>query len=249
MPNILSDLSIDEISLVDEPACQERDPVTGRKIRRAVVAIYKRDSGPTNNTEFKKEQPTMEFEQILKGAITREQVCEVVRKHAVELAREQGCSIATAEAAIWKRHPSAYEAYESSPLPVARQQAIPLAQVTEAEVELDKRARQVMKRDNIGYPQAASKVLVDDPSLYTRYCEEVAAGQTVTAPDPAHSPVEVDYFMKRAAEAEADSVCANCDAPVESDHAYCPTCGSDLSAQRETAKSKAKAKAQAKKRP
>lgn len=42
MPNILSDLVIGECSLVDHPANSSIDPRTGRKVERAVVALYKR---------------------------------------------------------------------------------------------------------------------------------------------------------------------------------------------------------------
>jgi hypothetical protein len=44
MPNILRDLTVDEVSLVDNPANSEIDPLTGRKIPRATVAVWKRDA-------------------------------------------------------------------------------------------------------------------------------------------------------------------------------------------------------------
>jgi hypothetical protein len=47
-PNILTDLRVDELSLVTEPACAWTDPVTGRKTPLARVAIWKMDdSGDT----------------------------------------------------------------------------------------------------------------------------------------------------------------------------------------------------------
>jgi hypothetical protein len=44
MAQLLSDLSINEVSLVDRPANSEIDPITGQKVARARVALYKRDS-------------------------------------------------------------------------------------------------------------------------------------------------------------------------------------------------------------
>src|ERR1043165_5917188 len=51
MPQILSDLSISEVSLVDRPANAETDPLTGKKIPRAVVALWKRDGGTPTPTQ------------------------------------------------------------------------------------------------------------------------------------------------------------------------------------------------------
>ena len=92
--------------------------------------------------------------------------------------------------------------------------------------------------DGLQYPQACSKVLTDDPSLYSQYCRELAAGETVTAPDPSKLDVPVEYFQKVAKAAEDAGVCAECDGAVDDDDKYCAACGSDLSAQRETAKGK-----------
>lgn len=239
MPNELHSLTVEEISLVDNPSNASIDPRTKRKTRHAVVAFYKRDNEPRTNDQ--KEQ--FMFERILKSeTVTRDQIVEAVTKRATEIATEHDCSVAIAERIVWEEHPELVAKYESAPKAVnphrpARQMC---HDVTEAEIELDTRARKIMKRDGIQYPQACSKVLTDDPSLYTKYCDELAAGQTFTAPEPSRSDVSVDYFRKRAAEAEGDGVCAECDAPVDADDAYCAACGSDLAAQRTTTKSKAK---------
>lgn len=44
MPQNLRQLTIDEVSLVDRPANSSIDPATGRKVPRARIAIFKRDS-------------------------------------------------------------------------------------------------------------------------------------------------------------------------------------------------------------
>ena len=239
MPNELHSLTVDEISLVDNPSCASTDPRTKKKVRHALVAFYKRDNDPRTSDQ----KENYMFSRILKSeTVTRDQLVAAVQKRASEIATEHDCSVAIAESIIWKEHPELVAKYEATPKSVnprrpARQMC---HDVTEAEIELDTRARKIMKRDGLQYPQACSKVLTDDPGLYTRYCAEIAAGQTFTAPEPSRSDVEVDYFRKRAAEAEGDGVCAECDSDVDSDAAYCASCGTDLSAQRETAKSKSK---------
>jgi hypothetical protein len=242
MPNELRSLQIDEISLVDVCANASTDPKTGKKTPHARVAFFKRDSDPRTNQQ--KEQYM--FEKILKSeTVTRDQIVAAVQKRAAEIAREHDCSVAIAEKIIWEEHPELVQKYEATPKAInSRRPAPQLAQITMAEVELDKRARRIMKADNIGYPAAASKALCADPSLYKQYLDELAAGQTVIAPDPSRLDVPLDYVIKRATEAEADGVCAECDAPVDSDDSYCAACGSDLAAQHAT-----KAKRAPKKRP
>jgi hypothetical protein len=132
---------------------------------------------------------------------------------------------------VWS---DAYAAYEAAPLPVARRPAPPLVQITQAEIELDKRARVVQKADNIGYPQACSKVLTADPSLYKKYVDETAAATTFLVPEPQSLDVPVEFFHKRAKQAAADGVCHNCDSPIDDDDAYCASCGADLASQHAT---------------
>ena len=44
MPQKLNALTVNEVSLVDNPSCAERDPRTGRLVKRATVAFFKRDA-------------------------------------------------------------------------------------------------------------------------------------------------------------------------------------------------------------
>lgn len=48
MPQKLTGLQINEVSLVDRPANSEEDPVTGAKIPRARIALFKRDDSSDN---------------------------------------------------------------------------------------------------------------------------------------------------------------------------------------------------------
>lgn len=52
MPNQLSHIHLDEVSLVDHPANAEIDPVTGQKIPRAVVALWKRDGAVAKGVKY-----------------------------------------------------------------------------------------------------------------------------------------------------------------------------------------------------
>ena len=59
-----------------------------------------------------------------------------------------------------------------------------MASVTSAEALLDTRARKIMKKDpTVGYASACSRVLMEDPSLYQKYEQELAAGRTYTVPE------------------------------------------------------------------
>ena len=234
MPNILHALIVEEVSLVDHPSNAEIDPRTGRKRDRAVVAFFKRDGDLAKNNN-RKEQPKMsKFERILKsGTATRDQICQAVAKKALKIAKRAGTEV-NSEILAQAWSDGAYTAYENAPVPAARRPAPPLVQITQAEIELDSRARKIMKSDGLQYPQACSKALTDDPSLYKKYCDELAAGETVAAPEPSRLDVGLEYFTKRAAEAAADGVCSNCDEPVDSDDAYCASCGADLAAQHAT---------------
>lgn len=62
MANQLTSLSVNEVSLVDRPANAETDPVTGLRIPRARVALFKADA----NTQPKGDKPPP----VLKGAAT-----------------------------------------------------------------------------------------------------------------------------------------------------------------------------------
>lgn len=179
------------------------------------------------------------FERILKsGTATRDEICDAVARRALKIAKRAGVEVnGEILAQAWSAE--AYAAYESAPVPAARKAALPLVQVTKAEVILDSLARKKMSSDGLKYPQACSRVLTENPELYKQYCDELAAGETVTAPEPSRLDVSLDYFQKVAKAAEDDGVCHNCDAPVDDDDAYCSECGADLAAQHAT---KAKAK-------
>lgn len=72
MPQQLTSLQVNEVSLVDKPANAEIDPATGKKIPRAVVALFKRDekqdeqSNQDRHPPVQKQGETMTLEQIEK---------------------------------------------------------------------------------------------------------------------------------------------------------------------------------------
>jgi hypothetical protein len=223
---------------VDHPSNAEIDPRTGRKRDRAVVAFFKRDGDLAKNNNRKETTKMKKFERILKsGTASRDAICGAVAKKAFKIAKRANTEV-NSEILAQAWSDGAYEAYENAPVPAARRPAPPLVQVTKAEVTMDSLARKKMSTDGLQYPQACSKILTENPSLYSQYCRELAAGETVTAPDPSKLDVPVEYFQKVAKAAEDAGVCAECDGAVDDDDKYCAACGSDLSAQRETAKGK-----------
>lgn len=64
MAQLLTDLKIDECSLVDNPSCASTDPKTGKRIPRSVVAIWKRDDSGDylNPAQVKKHMDELEAE-------------------------------------------------------------------------------------------------------------------------------------------------------------------------------------------
>ena len=186
MPNILHSLVVDEISLVDHPCCAEIDPKTGRKIKRAVVSFFKRDDTGEEPLTFTNKGVTrmQEFETVIKSARTRDEVVAAVRQKAAERVAKRGGdeSVSEAESRVWRKYPEAISKYESLPKQAAKREE-PLIRITHAEAELDSRARRVVKRDKVSYPQACSQVLTEDPSLYAKYCEEMSRGEVYPVPD------------------------------------------------------------------
>jgi hypothetical protein len=212
MPQEITDLIVNEVSLVDFPACAEIDPRTGKRIPRARVALFKRDTSTTEHLTDKSKserevQGSMELVEILKSSTaTREQIANAVRREALARVEKRGGSLEEAEAAVWRKHPEAALAYDKAALPVVKQAEPKMTRLTAAEIELDRRARLRIRTRGISYPQACSEELLSDTSLYDRYQRELAAGTTHAAPEPQFLDVNVDYFIKRGKEAAEDGV-------------------------------------------
>ena len=184
MPHVLSSLEVSEISLVDNPASAgpEIDPLTGRPVARAVVALWKRDS--TDTSEQIRKGKKMKFEQVLKSAKTRDEIVAAVEEKARRIAKRDGIGDDASLVRAWQEHPEAQAAYEAAPLPVAKKAERRMIKTTVAEAELDKRARKRMRKTGQSYPQAVSSELNEDPGLYDKYQKELAAGATITVPEP-----------------------------------------------------------------
>jgi hypothetical protein len=110
----------------------------------------------------------------------------------------------------------------------------PCSRATKAETELDSRARPVMKRDGVSYPQACSRVLTEDPSLYTKYQAEMAAGDAYLVPEPLAKAAGDNVDDPESDDANGE--CPECGEDVDDGDKFCSDCGADL---------KAKVKAQA----
>jgi len=240
--NLLTDLSISEISLVDNPANAEI--VNGRKIPRARVALLKRDDSNDDEPRYlnraeleaymdsveksRREKKVSNFEQILKSATTREQVVAAVEAKAAKIAKRDGITIEKAEAEVWEKNPEAVEAYEQAAKTAPKQEPR-MTRVTEAEAELDKRARKLVKRNpGMTYAKAVDNCLQEDPALYTRYEKELAAGVTYLVPDMTPTSVadSSDKFLTKQDYADE---CPSCGADLDSEEAkYCSQCGTDL---------------------
>jgi hypothetical protein len=182
MPHHLTSLQINEISVVDAPANSEVDPVTGRKIARARVALFKRDSD-TSDKPRNGEKKKMGFQQILKSATTRDQIVAAVERKATKIAKRDRVSLDAARVKAWTEHPEAFAAYEAAPLDVVKRERKTFEE-TKAEAELDMRARKRMKRTGSSYAKAVSEELEADPSLYVKYEREMAAGARFVVPEP-----------------------------------------------------------------
>jgi len=225
---------VNEISLVDSPACASEDEY-GRKTPRAVVALYKRDHSDTNNDARKGRK--MGFKQILKSAKTRAEIVAAVEQKAVKIAKREGISGDAALVKAWGEHPEAREAYEAAPKPVAKKAEPRMFRATPAEAELDKRARKRMRATGKSYAKAASEELEADPSLYDRYQKELAAGATYECPEPQYMDIpgsNSDGILNKSSRMDDDEEdeddddfekCASCEKRMRKSDKFCPSCG------------------------
>jgi hypothetical protein len=86
MPQILSQLSLNEISLVDNPANSSVDPLTGNKIPHARIALFKRDGAPNPTTGV----PIMTLEQIENKQIEQDALLAKMATDTAATATENG---------------------------------------------------------------------------------------------------------------------------------------------------------------
>lgn len=249
MANELKELTIDEVSVVDHPSCAEADPRTGRKIPRSVIALRKRDDSrdgyltPNQLRKYmdrleselqltKGEKRMSKFQKVLKSATTRDQIVAAVEQKAQKIAKRDNIGEDLAMAKAWAEHPEAHEAYEAAPKGELPKRQPKMFQATVAETELDRRARQRVRKTGVSYPKACSYELQEDPSLYERYEKELAAGATFLVPES--GPSQADHPMRKSA-SDGDE-CPDCGEETDEGDNFCAGCGADL------AKEKAKRK-------
>jgi hypothetical protein len=229
MPQILRDLEIEEVSLVDAPACSEIDPRTRARVKRATVALFKRDSNSSANDKIEQEKP-MGLKTILKSATrTREQIADAVERKATKIAKRQRIGMDAARARAWRDHPEAQLAYEQTQKAAPKRTDKRTFQCTQAEADLDDRARKRMRKTGETYARAVSKELEADPGLYDRYQKELEAGKTYLVIEPEDmrgqaGEAERMYMQK----ADDGDECPECEEEVEASDKFCRSCGADL---------------------
>jgi Skp family chaperone for outer membrane proteins len=181
------------------------------------------------HTKFNREEQKMEFQQSIKSAGSRDEICKAVRAEAAEVAVKKGCTLDQAEANIWRNRDAA-EAYESARKSEPKRAEPKMFQATPAEGELDRRARKIMKNRGESYAKSCSIALMEDPGLYSRYERELAAGTTYTVPAP--QTQFLDAPTAKAAKPSSDEgggECPECGSEIDEGDSYCSDCGADLS--------------------
>jgi nitrogenase subunit NifH len=184
--HVLSELSVEECSLVDKPS----NPY-------ARVAIWKRDSGYLTRDQLRKHMAAVEaarqkvkkekkmskkFATVLKSATSRDAICQVVRKQAEKVAKKKGISLAAAEARVWEKHPEAVLQYETAPIvmPVMKSD---LSRLRTAADDLDKAVGKLKKKNaGLSFNALCDKALSEDSDLRERYMKELATPVISTIP-------------------------------------------------------------------
>ncbi len=249
MPHVLTDLDLDEVSVVDNPSNAET--INGRKIPRARIAFFKFDN-PSHLSEVglrkfmdrleaerqaaKRETKKMsKFQNVLKSASTRSAIAEAVERKAQKIAKRDGVSMSAALAKAWEQSPEAIAKYEATPKDEPKRAAEPkMFRCTKAEAELDHRARKLMtmSKPSLSYAQACSKALTDDPALYTKYQNgSLRRARTYVVPVPSDLNTGAGSldFLSKSARRKATADAGNDEGPDPGDDdGECPSCGEDV---------------------
>jgi hypothetical protein len=155
------------------------------------------------------------------AAFTRDDLYAAVEKKARKIALKKGCSVELAEGRLWE---SIYKTSGVMDPPEVRREP-KMMRVTKAEAELDKRGRKLMKSNpGLGYAQACSKALEQDPALYSAYEKELASGATYLVPESR----QPDFSNVGKLGLDEDA-CPQCGEDIDPDEdAYCAGCGKKL---------------------
>jgi len=164
------------------------------------------------------------FQKVLKSTTTREAIVAAVAQRAVKIAKRDGIGDDLALAKAWAEHPEAQLAYESAPKEAPKKPERRMFAATKAEIELDDRARKLMKKNpGTTYAKAVTQTLESDPGLYSRYESELAQAKTYDVPEPES---QRDHPMYKSA-SDGDE-CPACGEEVDDDAKFCSACGADL---------------------
>ncbi len=190
------------------------------EVRKSLAA--NRQALAARLAEAKKEEsmPTT-FEQVLKSAGSRDAIVAAVEKEAEVIAKRDGLTIDRARAKVWNET-GAHEAYEAAPIGKPKQPERRTFSCTKAEAELDRLARQRMRKSGRSYAQSCSDVLTERPELYKQYQEELASGRTFIVPEPEFIAGPVGK------QDEEESECPKCGEEVEDGDKFCSNCGHKL---------------------
>jgi hypothetical protein len=196
---------------------------------------------PGQSVSTGKKEKAMSLRKILKssGEVTREQIEAAVEKKAQKIAKRDGISLPKAMDQVWfGKGAEAAEAY-------SRMRSKPkteptMTRLTEAESELDERARKLMKKTpGTSYAKAVSQVLDEHPEIYDAYEKQISEGKTFLAPEHVIVPPESSsskFYEKRCKQGDADADdedgfgdCPHCGKPVDMKMAkFCHSCGKAL---------------------
>jgi len=215
----------------DDPGTQDVHPPEEGQLGLPLPQLQR------NQAKSNKESNVPKLRKILKGetVASRALIEQAVVAKAAKIAQRKGLSREAAESQVWQQ-PGVQEAYESVPVARQPQRAEPKTyKATAAEAELDRRARKRMARTKCDYAKAITDELDADPSLYTRYTEELASNSTpYDVPENSQllstQPGDYDRMVGKRGKAKSDSPeeCPECDADVDEDDSYCSSCGADL---------------------
>jgi hypothetical protein len=180
MAQELSDLQVLEVSLVDNPANAEVDPVTGRKVSRARIALYKRDD-------------TDRFAAVVKRcAAVSEEIAELQAERAEENAMRSQLLKAYSATATDNDEDDMNKKKKGKK---KFQKILKSGTATRADIveAVEKRAVKIAKRENISEALAQAHVWADNPEMVELY-EKTAKGE----------PKRAEPKMRRAVPADAE---------------------------------------------
>lgn len=152
------------------------------------------------------------LESVLKSdSATRSDLELAVQREAAEISKKEGVSIQKAESQIWDRV-EVFRAYDAAPYPIVQKGKKPPTKTTDAEQELDKRAKQLQRESGLSYEKCYEKACTERPELVRKAEADTLRG--------------LDYVLEKS---DSDT-CPECDGEIGAGDKFCPQCGQKLAA-------------------